>query len=557
MITRLFTDLYGYDMGKFVKLTTEEPAPALFTRNSTGLVRQGRWIDAFIFNSSASWMFGTLIFALSSFVFFGGADLISAEGIALVFAIAIAAMYAILTSLMPRSGGDYIFNSRIVHPVFGFSFNFSLTVWQLFSAAFTLYFISNVALGPGLQVLGYYANSTALIQSGTWLIVPLNSLIFASVVNVLFTILVLSGIRKTFSALNVMWLITILGTVVMIGALLTTTHSGFESAFNGFMIRSNGTSTLANSFAFVQNSITPPPNRLAIPEIAIVVDAVIWVFWSAYVAGEIRKANETKRNVSSMIGAAILNAFFFVVLIALLYSRVGIPFLSGISQAGYTSALPFSSGLQALSAVLVLSTGSFTAGAIVLIAITLGYSVLLLPALYLQPIRSIFAWSFDRVVPVSWSSVSSRFHTPLLSTLGVFAIIEAALILIEVESNVLLGIFSASVIAPAFSSIFATSVAAIVLGLRRRKIAGKAPNYRLAFLGIVSLGFILFMAYEYLSNESYFFSIPSSGLSATALIIVNFVFIPIGALIYFVSYSLRKKNSQIDLNKIASEIPPE
>ena len=112
-------------------LTSQDEKEALFTRNSTGLVRQGRWIDSFIFNSSSSWMFGSLIFALSSFVFFGGADLISAEGIALVFAIVVAAMYAILTSMMPRSGGDYIFNSRIVHPIFGFSFNFSLTVWQL------------------------------------------------------------------------------------------------------------------------------------------------------------------------------------------------------------------------------------------------------------------------------------------------------------------------------------------------------------------------------------------------------------------------------------------
>lgn len=536
----------------------EERETTLFARNSTGLVRQGRWIDAFIFNSSASWMFGTLIFALASFVFFGGADLISAEGIALVFAIAVAAMYAILTSLMPRSGGDYIFNSRIIHPIFGFSFNFSLTVWQLFSAAFTLYFISNVALGPGLQVLGYYANSATLINAGTWLVVPLNSLIFASVVNVLFTLLVLTGIRKTFSALNIMWVITILGTFVMIAALITTTHSGFESVFNGFMIKSNGTSTVSNSFSFVQNSIAAPPYKLAIPEIAIVADTVIWVFWTAYVAGEIRHANETRRNISSMAGAAILNAFFFITLIYLLYSRVGIPFLSGITLAGTTSALPFSSTLQAMSAVLVLSTGSFVAGAIVLIAITLGYSVLLLPALYLQPIRSIFAWSFDRVVPLRWSSVNSRFHTPLVSTIGVFAIIEAALILITVESNFLYGIFSASVIAPAFSSIFATSIAAITLGFKRKKNpTGHGPNYRVAILGLISLAFILFMTFEYMSNESYFFNIPSSGLSSTALVIVNFIFIPIGALIYYASYLRRKKANHIDLNAIASQIPPE
>jgi amino acid transporter len=538
-------------------LTSQDEQEALFTRNSTGLVRQGRWIDSFIFNSSASWMFGSLIFALSSFVFFKGADLISAEGIALVFAIVVAAMYAILTSMMPRSGGDYIFNSRIVHPIFGFSFNFSLTVWQLFSAAFTLYFISNVALGPGLQVLGYYANSSTLIQTGTWLAVPVNSLIFASIINVLFTMLVLTGIRKTFSALNIMWVITLLGTLVMVGALIATTHSGFVSAFNGFMARSNGTSTLSNSFSFIQNSIPAAPYRLAIPEIAIVVDSVIWVFWTAYVAGEIRNANQTRRNISSMAGAAILNAAFFITLVYLLYSKVGIPFLSGITLAGYTSALPFSSTLQALSAVLVLSTGSFVAGVIVLTAITLGYSVLLLPALYLQPIRSIFAWSFDRVVPLRWSSVNTRFHTPLLSTIGVFAFIEAALILITVESNFLYGIFSAAIIAPAFSSIFATSIAAIVLGFKKRNMTGQGSNYRISLLGCISLAFILFMTFEYLSNESYFFDIPSSGLSSMALIALNFIFIPIGALIYFVSYSLRKRNNNIDLNAIASQIPPE
>ena len=153
--------------------------------------------------------------------------------------------------------------------------------------------------------------------------------------------------------------------------------------------------------------------------------------------------------------------------------------------------------------------------------------------------------------------MNSRFHTPLLSTVGVFVIIEAALILITVESNFLYGIFSAAIIAPAFSSIFATSITAIALGFKRRSMTGHGPNYRSAILGCISLAFILFMTFEYLSNESYFFDIPSSGLSSTALIALNFIFIPIGALIYFVWYSLRKRNNKIDLNAIASQIPPE
>ncbi len=541
----------------------EEKKTELFARNSTGLVRQGRWIDAFIFNSSASWMFGTLIFALSTIVYFDGSDLYSAEVIALIFAVAIAAMYAILTSLMPRSGGDYVFNSRIIHPIFGFSFNFSLTVWQLFSAAFTLFFISFVALAPGLEVLGYYSSIPALYQAGFWLIQPLNSFIFATVTNVLFTLIISTGIRKTFTTLNILWIITLLGTLVMVASLLATKGQTFHSAFNSFMIASNGTSTVADSFSFVQGSVSTPHFVLAIPEIAIVVDSVIWVFWVAYVAGEVRHANEKKRNMSAMAGAAALNCAFFIVLVYLLYSRVGIAFISGLTSLSTAASpsLPFSSPLQALSAVLVLSTGNFYAALIVLVAITLGYSVLLLPALYLQPIRSIFAWSFDRVVPEKWSSVSSRFHSPVISTLAVAGVIEAALVLITVESNILLGIYSASVIAPAFSSIFPTALAAIALRFKRSKnwVVQEPKSYKgylITILGCVSLAFILFMTFEYLSNESFFF-FPVAGASSTLLIAYNFIFIPIGALVYLGSYLIRKRRNRVDINMIASEIPPE
>jgi APA family basic amino acid/polyamine antiporter len=286
----------------------------------------------------------------------------------------------------------------------------------------------------------------------------------------------------------------------------------------------------------------------------------------AYVAGEVRHANEKKRNFTAMAGAAVLNAAFFVVLVYLLYSRVGVQFIAGLtSLAGYSTALPsatFGSSLQALSAVLVLSTGNFYAAILVLIAITLGYSVLLLPALYLQPIRSIFAWSFDRVVPERWSSVDSRFHSPIVSTVGVFVVIEAALVLITVESHLLLGIYSAAVIAPAFSSIFPTAVAAIVIRFKRKRSwvpperPGSPRDYLITALGCVSLGFILFMTYEYLSNETFFF--PSvSGISSNLLIVYNFIFIPIGVAIYFASYLYRRAKNRIDINMVAQEIPPE
>lgn len=537
----------------------------LFTRESTGLVRQGRWIDSFVFNSSASWMFGPLVFALSALAWLKGVDLISAEGIALLFALGIAAMYAILTAMMPRSGGDYVFNSRMLHPSIGFSFNFSLTIWQLFSAAFTLFFISNVALSPALEVLGYYSNIHLLNLAGIWFANPYNSFIVGTLVNVLFAIVILAGIRRTFTSLDVLWGITIIGTILIIASLLVTTPSSFHSAFNSFMKSANGTSTSVDSFNSVIQLGSPvaPVYALSIPAVAIVASSVIWVFWENYVSGEIRHANQVKRNLSTMAGAAVLNAALFVTLVYLLYSRVGVQFLTALTNlSNYASpATPFGSSLQAITAVFVLATGNLYSAVILAVVITLGFSVLLLPALYLQPIRSIFAWSIDRIVPQRFNSVSSRFHTPLLTTLAVFSLVEVALVLITEEYNSLLGIFFAVVIAPAFSSIFPTSLSAIAVGFKARKssISQNTLGHRwyvITLLGLSSLGFISFMTYVFVSNETFFFA-TSTFLTPSALIALNFAFIPIGALIYLASYANRKSRNRININKIAMEIPPE
>jgi basic amino acid/polyamine antiporter, APA family len=535
----------------------------LFTRKSTGLVRKGRWLDSLIFDSSASFFFGPLVFSLSSLFFLQGDDLISAEGIALIFALAIAAMYAILTSIMPRSGGDYVFNSRILHPVIGFSFNFSLTVWQLFSAAFTLFFIFYVALSPALEVLSSYLGNPALFDLGVELGNPITAFLLATAVNALFTLITLTGIRKIFTTLNVLWGVTILGTLALVISLIFVSRESFANSFNSFMLKANGTSTSPDSYRFVVNSGLPfaPVYQLAIPAIAICASSVIWVFYETYVSGEIRGASRFSRNLSTMGAAACLNAGLFALLVYLLYLKVGDAFISSMISLSFTTSLPFPGGpLQALTAVLMLAAGDPYSAILVIAAITLGYTILLLPPLYLQPIRSIFAWSFDRVVPASFSTVSSRFHSPLYATIAVFAIIEAGIVMVTVEYASLLGIFFAVIIAPAFSSIFPTSLSAIALNIRSSKRAfvatlSKRLRAALFVVGTASLAFILFMTYIFVANESYFFE--SSFFSPSFLIGVNFVFIPLGALVYFVSYSYRKKKGQFDLNSIASEIPPE
>ncbi|HKM50653.1 MAG TPA: APC family permease, partial [Candidatus Bathyarchaeia archaeon] len=94
-----------------------------FLRQATGLVREISTLDAFILNMSASAVGPALVYMIVGTTMFPGADVIVPCLIATVLSLFIAATYAQLTAALPRSGGDYVFNSRILHPAIGFGMN--------------------------------------------------------------------------------------------------------------------------------------------------------------------------------------------------------------------------------------------------------------------------------------------------------------------------------------------------------------------------------------------------------------------------------------------------
>ena len=95
----------------------------LFVRQSSGLVRDVSVTNALFFNVAAFVGVGlTLYTAFLTLAFvpvwrfaglseYGWAAIISG-----LFFIPLSLIFASLVSVMPRSGGDYVFTSRIVHP---------------------------------------------------------------------------------------------------------------------------------------------------------------------------------------------------------------------------------------------------------------------------------------------------------------------------------------------------------------------------------------------------------------------------------------------------------
>ena len=65
--------------------------------------------------------------------------------------------------MYPRSGGEYVFISRIIHPAVGFTASFSFTFWQIFYYGINGAFLAIYALSPFCGVLGVQLNSPGLL----------------------------------------------------------------------------------------------------------------------------------------------------------------------------------------------------------------------------------------------------------------------------------------------------------------------------------------------------------------------------------------------------------
>ena len=139
----------------------------MFTRASSGLVRQVRTDDV-MFYGWQQIALGYIIFIVAAWQFYPGASMELATLIATVAGLFIAGCYALLSMVYPRSGGDYVFMSRILHPVAGIALSMSLVFWQLFYTGVNGAFLAKFGIAPMLSSLGVQEHSTGLINAGNF-----------------------------------------------------------------------------------------------------------------------------------------------------------------------------------------------------------------------------------------------------------------------------------------------------------------------------------------------------------------------------------------------------
>jgi amino acid transporter len=553
----------------------DEVAPvtqAHFARRATGFVRDIKVRDAVIFNVLPACP--GLVMALSVFWVlstFTGVNLYVGIIITLICAFLISGAFGMLSQIMPRSGGDYILISRSLNPALAIGSSLLIGTSAMLAMGYWGVFTAKICIGPMLTMFGVSVDSHWLQNAGVTVTHhPWNMLIgFVEVA-------ILAGIMATGTRLMMrfqFWLFVsaMTGFVVAAIVLLFTTHSGFIGDYNSYAQPFTHHPNTYNYFmrqaavgGINTHSATNWHNTIIASGAFIAFG--VWTWYSVNYAGEIRQAG-TRKNWYSMLGGLALTFIPIILMVALLEKTVSLPFLTavnGVSSNAKVYTLP--NAPWWITLVGTIGTNAvFTA----FLGLTfVCWAPLIVYTQIVQPVRALFAWAFDQVIPERIATVNERTHTPVFS-LGLIAVASIFFLYLAAYSSSFLKYVALSTIV-GFPTFIMVGISAIVFPFRRRA-AYEASVSNIKFLGLPLLTYFgvgaiaaglfggwLWLKYPLLglpnagkSIGAQLFTSPlNGGLSLIACALI------VGAIIYFAGRAWRRTQG-IDIALNYLEIPPE
>ena len=534
----------------------------LFVRNSTGLVRSASAVDATIFNAVISAPVGSTI-AYSIFfalVAFPGADVVGVLILVALINIPVLIMFALLGASMPRVGGDYVWVSRVLSPPLALISNLCMIMGGLLGAAFFAKFFSVLALGPVLVALGAIFNTSQLIdwgnafQTDQWWILGASLFMVA-----LQTLILIRGTKATFRWQNYSFIIAMAGTLVAFLVLLIGTQTDFFSHFNA-LNKSFGGGNVAAVINGAPGAAAAAPNffngNATLPTLFSIQGFMMWNFWSVYMSGELKSASNRRRQLSVMFGALGWDTVLLVLGVLLLFRVAGYDFVYALNSAGNAAYKIPSGPFYPFLASLVFNTPILT---ILIMGSFLFWSLPSMIANTFMPIRSFFAWSFDRLMPESLANVNERTHSPV-NAIIVTNVIIAALVIWSVFGNQFQLVLGLIVLAGSLAVII-VGLAAIALPIRRPDLYQASPA-NVKFLGIPLLYIVGTLSIaEFIGIIAISFINPLSVMNGNR---DDWWWIPAwlgglivgGALLYYIPRFIRAQQG-VNIGFVYKELPPE
>ena len=515
-----------------------------FARKSSGLARSVSARDALIYNLMFMIPVGTWIYGIWALILFPGADLPTTVLVSEVVALIVGTFYTLFSASMPRSGGDYIWTSRILHPALGFAMNFFLAVVFTFIGGSTMFWVTQYSLGPMFQVLGMNDLAQFFLSSG-------GTFIIAVILYVLFGILITRGAKITHVILAILFIVTLAAIVTYNVTLLSVGTSGFKASFNAMSGMNYDQVLSAGAAAGYPGSYVMGSTILAV---AFTYLSFIGFNSTVFYSAEIKDVR--KSQFIAILGATVIYMFILWINYFDTVSIMGpqfvgsMAYLYGTGNSAYTLSFPpFFQNLFRFATV-----GNPLAFSIVAIGFAATSAAGVLTYVF-GSTRMVFAWAFDRVVPMSLAKVDSRYRSPYMAIVAVTVASIIGMVL-WVYTN-LLTFFLYATFGWMVMQFF-TSIAGIVFPWRRKDIFDSSPEIvkkkvagvpMISLLGVATLICTLYIGYASVA-PAYQGTFRPDYMSFVLGIIM------IGAIIYFIAWAYRRRTG-LPLELTFKNIPPE
>lgn len=528
----------------------------VFARKSSGLVRAASAFDASLVNLYVATFPIMVSFILAIVLpFYAGANVYATLAIAAVVTLPILVTYAVASAAYKRSGGDYVFISRMIHPALGFAANFVFVLFQILFLTSAGYYFCQWCLAPLFRVLGAYLSAPELVGVADTLVEPLAIFIVSEVFVVGFGLLfILRNTRSVLKVFRYTLPVSGIGLLAFFAALLFQSGEQLMANFDAYVVAAGG---VDDASTVVRNAAVDGGFVLTGFSISATLLAVTWPSFSlpyylgsAYFAGEVRSARRSQLLAGPL--TALVGVLGAVLLLWTSLGKLGDDFLGSVGYAGGDAI-----GLS--STPTYMETAAAASGNVVLgVLIVLGFGSWLIPTVPMSLLimsRCMLAWSMDRVVPEKLSAVNPRTNSPWVAVL-VIAVLSAVASWFWAYTSFF------TVVVGAFGQIITLAIgcfAAALIPFKNKDLYATAPITgtwgripKLTVLGILgAIGATLIVVNFALD--------PFSGVNpevSPVMFWVTLAMFPLGVIIYYVAAAVRRSQG-IDISLAYKEIPPE
>jgi basic amino acid/polyamine antiporter, APA family len=528
--------------------------PTLFLRKATGLVRGWSVRDSMIYACLST---NVVTLGLVEFAYqdaFPRGQLLTAVLISGVWVSFLVVAYSGLVVTIPRAGGDYVWQSRVLGSGIGFvmaaaGWWFILWLWA------PIY--GSVLSEEFFEPLWATFNDAS---GAAWFGTHTGTFVVTLITIALAGILVSLGMAGYARVQKWCFYGGLLGFAIIVIIMLISNRADFVSSFNAETAKLFGMKNAyaATTAAAAKTGYSPPgfgftgslgQSMLLVPMLMFY---LLWPNWGTTLYGEVRGASDFKRVFRGMFLGLWLTVILSVIFLALFAKTFGYGFYQDANATWLAgTGLPVFPYPALLAGWLVHNT----AFQVILILLMSLWFFGWVGTLFLSSTRVIFAAAFDRILPDGAAQVSEKRRVPVWSL--VLMLLPAAGLGALYSYNSTFHTYTLDATLVIAVTYLFSAIAVVVLPFRKPDLWSASPASRIKFLGIpvvpacgvVTIGLLGYNLYEWLSNGNY-------GVNNNDSLIYMGAMYVLALGIYLGAHVIRGRQG-IDLSLINKEIPVE